>query len=86
MSCHFCGGGDRWIKTCRAKDGYCLRLCDLCYEVLAPWFVIVPGDWVVAARCARCGVYGNPREFQEVMPGGRHNAYSGTCGACTEGR
>ena len=82
MACAFCGEGDKWIKTCLGKDGSRLRLCDPCYEALAQWFVIVAGEWVVTARCDSCGVYGNPREFVEVSLGGRHNAYSGTCGAC----
>jgi hypothetical protein len=46
--------------------------------------VIVPGDDVVTARCDRCGCYGNPREFAEVRPGGRKDAYAGTCQTCTE--
>jgi hypothetical protein len=50
MPCGFCGEGDEWIKTCRSKDGYSLRVCDPCWEVLSPWLVIVPGDGVVTAR------------------------------------
>jgi hypothetical protein len=38
----------------------------------------------VMARCDYCWRYGNPRGFVEVSPGGRKNAYSGTCGACAE--
>ncbi len=82
MGCAFCGEGDRWIKTCRTGDGSRLRVCDPCWEVLTPWLVIVPGDHVVTARCDRCGRYANPREFAEVSPGGRKDAYSGTCWAC----
>jgi hypothetical protein len=81
MPCVFCGEGDKWTKTCLEAQGR-LRVCDPCYEVLAPWLVIVPGDVVVAARCEGCGCYGNPRAFAEVEPGGRHDAYSGMCGAC----
>jgi hypothetical protein len=44
--------------------------------------VIVPGDRVVMARCDSCWRYGNPRQFVEVRPGGRKNAYSGTCVEC----
>lgn len=47
--------------------------------------MIVPGEWVVTARCDSCGVYGNPREFSEAEPGGRKDAYWGRCGACAEG-
>jgi hypothetical protein len=83
MPCLFCGEGDRWIRTCLGANDP-LRVCDPSYEVLAPWLVIVPGDGVVAARCDQCGRYGNSREFAEVEPGGRHNAYSGTCGACAD--
>jgi hypothetical protein len=56
MPCAFCGEGDRWIKTCRVKDGSLLRVCDPCYEALSQWLVIVPGDVVVTARCdgVRC--------------------------------
>ena len=87
MSCELCGGGDRWIKTCRTPSGSRLLVCNPCYEDHASELVIVPGDWVVTARCDSCGVYANPREFIGVSPGGRHNAYSGTCGACAgEGR
>ena len=84
MPCAFCGEGDRWIKTCRTGDEYRLRVCDPCWEVLGSWLMIVPGDYVVTARCEGCGGYFNPREMAEVSPGGRYNAYSGTCGACTE--
>jgi hypothetical protein len=83
MGCAFCGEGDRWIKTCRIKDGL-VRVCDPCWEVLAPWLVVVPGDGVVTARCDGCGTYYNPREMALVSPGGRYNAYSGTCGACAK--
>ena len=82
MACRFCGGGDRWIKTCRAADGSRLRVCDPCWETRASDLLIVPGDRVVTARCGGCGVYGNPREFAEYRAGGRHGAYSGTCGPC----
>jgi hypothetical protein len=84
MPCAFCEEGDQWIKTCRIKDGSRLRVCDPCWEVLSPWLVIVPGDGVVTARCDRCGVYFSPREMAQVSPGGRYNAYSGTCGACAK--
>jgi hypothetical protein len=46
--------------------------------------MIVPGDHLVAARCDRCGGYGNPRDFSELRAGGRHGAFSGTCPACAE--
>lgn len=81
MACVFCGEGDRWIKTCRTEDGL-IRVCDPCWEALSPWLVIVPGRWVVTARCDGCGSYFNPREMAEFSPGGRYNAYSGTCRAC----
>ena len=85
MRCTFCGEGDMWIKTCLARDGSRLLLCDPCYKVLAQWFVVVSGDWVVAARCDRCWSYGNPREFVEVHPGGRKDTYSGLCPECAKG-
>lgn len=84
MGCAFCGGGDRWIKTCLTRNGSRLRLCDACYEILEQWFLVVTGDWVVVARCDSCGRYGNPREFSGVSLGGRKGAYSGRCGECTE--
>ena len=84
MPCYFCGGGDRWIKTCRTSGGSRIRVCDSCWEVRASELVIVPGDEVVTARCDQCGRYGNPREFAEARPGGRKDAYSGTCKACAE--
>ncbi len=82
MGCAFCGEGDRWIKTCRTSNGL-IRVCDPCWEGLSPWLVIVPGDWVVTARCDVCGAYFNPGEMAQVSPGGRYDAYSGTCGLCT---
>ena len=85
MGCCFCGGGDEWIKTCRATDGSRLRVCDPCWEDRrSSGLLIVPGSLVVTARCDGCGVYANPREFAEYKPGGRHGAYSGTCGPCAE--
>jgi hypothetical protein len=84
MPCVFCGEGDKWIKTCGTKDGSCIRVCDPCWEVLGPWMVIVPGDWVVMARCDGCGGYFNPRDMVQVTPGGRYNAYAGRCGACAK--
>jgi hypothetical protein len=84
MSCELCGGGDMWIKTCRTTEGSRLLVCDECYEEHVSVLVIVPGDRTVTARCDTCWRYGNPRGFVEVSPGGRKNAYSGTCGACAE--
>ncbi len=85
MGCRFCGGGDAWIKTCRAPDGSRVRVCDPCWEPRKTELVIVPGDRVVTARCDRCGAYGNPRDFPQIHPGGRHGAFSGTCGVCAAG-
>jgi hypothetical protein len=85
MSCELCGGGDEWIKTCRTTEGSRLLVCDPCFEEHASVLVIVPGDKVVMARCDSCWRYGNPREFVEVRPGGRKNAYSGTCAECAGG-
>jgi hypothetical protein len=82
MSCELCGGGDEWIKTCLTTKGSRLLVCDPCYEEHASVLVIVPGDRTVTARCDLCWCYGNPREFVEVSPGGRKNAYSGTCPEC----
>lgn len=79
MSCAFCGEGDKWIKTCLVSDGSRVRVCDLCWEALR--LVIVPGDTSVTARCDQCGWYGNPREFVEVKPGERKDAYAGICEA-----
>jgi hypothetical protein len=83
MPCAFCGEGDRWIKTCRTPDGL-IRVCDSCWEALSPWLVVVPGDWVVTARCDGCRAYFNPREMAEFSPGGRYNAYSWTGEACAK--
>jgi hypothetical protein len=66
MPCAFCGEGDRWIKTCRTKDGSRIRVYDPCYEILGAWLVIVSGDGVVTARCDGCGAYFNPREMAQV--------------------
>ena len=82
--CALCGGGDRWIKTCRAPDGSRVRVCDPCWEARKAELVVVPGDHLVTARCDRCGAYGSPRHFAELRAGGRHGAYSGTCAACAE--
>ncbi len=82
--CASCGGGDRWIKTCRAPDDSRLRVCDPCWEARRSELVIVPGDHLVTARCDRCGAYGNPRGFSGLRAGGRHGAFSGTCLACAE--
>jgi hypothetical protein len=84
VGCYYCGGGDAWIKTCLDLGGSRLCVCDPCYKPRASELVIMPGDRVVTARCDGCGVYGNPREFAEYRPGGRHGAFSGTCAACAE--
>ena len=84
MPCELCGGGDEWIKTCLTPEGSRLLVCDTCYGENASVLVIAPGDSTVTARCDVCWRYGNPREFAEVRPGGRKNAYSGTCKACAE--
>ena len=82
MPCELCGGGDAWIKTCLIPDGSRLLVCDECYEENISALVIVPGDRTVMARCDHCWRYGNRREFVEVRPGGRKNAYAGTCAEC----
>lgn len=84
MACAFCSEEDKWIKTCRTRDGSHIRVCDPCWEVLGKWLVIVPGDVFVTARCDGCGSYFNPREMKEFSPGGRYNAYSGICWSCAE--
>ena len=84
MSCELCGGGDRWIKTCRTPGGSRVRVCDPCWEEHTTELVIVPGDHLVTARCDLCGAYGNPRDFSGLRAGGRHGAYSGTCPACAQ--
>jgi hypothetical protein len=84
MPCELCGGGDQWIKTCLTPSSSRLLVCDDCYVDHASELRIVPGDWVVTARCDGCGRYGNPREFSEVSLGGRKGAYSGMCRACAE--
>ena len=73
-----------WTKTCRTIEGSRLLVCDQCYEEYASVLVIVPGDRVVMARCDHCWRYVNPREFVEIRPEGRKNAYSGMCGVCAE--
>jgi hypothetical protein len=82
MPCELCGGGDRWIKTCLTPSGSRLLVCDLCYGDHESELTIVPGDWIVTARCGQCGTYGNPREFADATPGGRKGAFTGTCRAC----
>jgi hypothetical protein len=83
MAYAFCGEGDKWIKTCRTPDGL-IRVCDPCWEVLGAWLVVVPGERVVTARCEGCGAYFNPRDMAKFSPGGRYNAYHGTCEACAK--
>ena len=80
MACAFCGGGDKWIKTCRTRDSL-IRVCDPCWEVLSPWLMVVQGDGVVSVRCVGCGAYSNPREMAAFSPGGK-GAYVGTCRTC----
>lgn len=84
MGCYFCGGGDMWIKTCRTLDGPRIRVCDPCYEIRASELVVVPGDWVVAARCDLCWSYGKPRDFEVANPGGRKGVFSGICPGCMQ--
>jgi hypothetical protein len=83
MPCELCGEGDMWIKTCLTPSGSRLVVCDQCYGEHESELTIVPGDRVVAARCDHCWRYGNPREFVGAQPGGRKNAYSGTCQECS---
>ena len=82
MPCELCGGGDRWIKTCRTPDGSRLLVCDPCWGEHAAELVIVLGYHIVTARGGSCGTYANLREFAEARLGGRKGAYSGTCAAC----
>jgi len=86
MPCELCGRGDMWIKTCRTPEGSRLVVCDPCYEENALVLVSVPGDISVTARCDTYWCYDNPRDFVEISPGGRKNAYSGTCAGCAEER
>jgi hypothetical protein len=81
MGCRFCGEDDQWIKTCLV-NGSRIQVCETCYEALLPRPVIVPGESVITTRCDQCGRYSNPREMAKVSPGGRKDAYSGTCGTC----
>ena len=39
---------------------------------------------MVIARCYERKRYFSPWDMTEFSPGGRYNAYSGTCGACAE--
>jgi hypothetical protein len=71
------------MKTCLSTADKKILLCNPCWEELG--LVIVSGDTVVTARCERCGRYANPREFTEVHPGGRKDAYGGVCSSCAEG-
>ena len=82
MACELCGGGDPWIKTCITPEGSRLLVCDSCYGECEAALTIVPGNRVVTARCASCGIYGNPRGFLGLRLGGRKGAYSGTCWMC----
>ena len=82
MSCELCGGGDSGSRPAAPLRGPACWSAIACYEENASVLVIVPGDRVVMARCDHCWRYGNPRDFVEISPGGRKNAYSGTCAAC----
>jgi hypothetical protein len=93
MACRFCGGGDEWIKNCIWREDRAsgwewwhrsFRCCDLCYASRRDKLMIVPGPFVVTARCVRCGTYGNPRDFENVHPAGRKDCYGGLCGECAE--
>ena len=46
--------------------------------------MIVPGDRTVTARCDLLLALRQPQGVRGGPPGGRKNAYSGTCGACAE--
>ncbi len=65
--CFACGGGDRWIKTCRRTSGERARVCDACWGALR--LVIVPGDICCTAKCRHCGAYGSPRDFTGLEKG-----------------
>lgn len=82
--CRFCGGGDRWIKTCRTLSDEIVRCCDPCYETLRKVLVIVPGEHTVFARCDSCKGFVNPREIVPgtLRPAGWKEAYGGTCRMC----
>jgi hypothetical protein len=77
--------GDRWAKTCLTPSGSRIRVRDPCYGSRTFQLVIVPGDWVVAARCDSCGRYGNAREFSEVSLGGHKGASRGRAGRVLRG-
>ncbi len=79
VTCFACGGGDRWIKTCRLSSGERVRVCDACYGALRINMTIVPGTLCVTAKCRSCSVYGNPRDFSRVEQG---EPLLGICGGC----
>jgi hypothetical protein len=77
--CFACGGGDRWIKTCRLASGERVRVCDPCHEALRINMTIVPGTLCVTAKCRSCGAYGNPRNFTGLEKG---EPMLGLCAGC----
>jgi hypothetical protein len=58
-----------------------VRVCDLCYGDRESGLILVPGDWVVTARCDRCGTYGNPRRLEGRLLGD----VQGVCGVAGYG-
>ncbi len=81
-ACFACGGGDRWIKTCRLACGERVRCCDPCHEALSIAMTIVPGTLCVTAKCRSCGGFGNPRDFTGLRRG---EPISGLCSGCGPG-
>jgi hypothetical protein len=57
------------------------RLFELRGRAAGKRMAVLPKE---GGHCDGCGTYGDPREFTEVVLGGRRGALSGMCGGCAE--
>ena len=85
MRCSRCGVEAPALKTCRWRTGGRRRfvLCGECYTPIAGVVWIVPGPVPCFGTCRRCGEWVSVREISERTGGGKWDAPSGVCAACS---
>ena len=84
MRCDRCGATAPVLKTVRWRDhnGGPFILCDSCWLPISAAVWIVPGQVAAFGRCRHCSGWFGVRELTGLKPGGRRDAWIGTCRRC----